>query len=241
MVTQTNPYCGPAPLPGTLLGDWNFDPVLLAVLAVGGALGLRLAPNRSAFALGWCVVVLAFVSPLCALTTALFSARSLHHILLVSVAAPLLAMAVPLRGPRGSLGFVLLAVVLVLWHWPPVYRAAWDSVAIYWLLQIALLGSAWGFWSGLLDAGRGDANALMAHGLLIGALAGVMGLIGAVLTFAPMLLYPEHLAGPAAWGLSPIADQQLAGLIMWVPGMVPLAALAAHRLQKAWRQIEAAA
>lgn len=44
------------------------------------------------------------------------------------------------------------------------------------------------------------------------------GLLGALLTFAPVPLYDLDPAGPASWGLSPLQDQQLVGLVMWVPG-----------------------
>ena len=48
-----------------------------------------------------------------------------------------------------------------------------------------------------------------------------MGLLGALIVFAPRPLYPVHLASTTAWGLTPLADQQLAGLLMWVPAMLP--------------------
>jgi putative membrane protein len=44
-----------------------------------------------------------------------------------------------------------------------------------------------------------------------------MGLLGALLTFAARPLYAPHLASTAAWGFSPLEDQQLAGLVMWAP------------------------
>jgi putative membrane protein len=48
-----------------------------------------------------------------------------------------------------------------------------------------------------------------------------MGLLGALIVFAPGPLYLVHLASTASWGLSPLADQQLAGLLMWVPASLP--------------------
>jgi len=48
-----------------------------------------------------------------------------------------------------------------------------------------------------------------------------MGLLGALIVFAPRPLYVVHLASTTAWGLSPLADQQLAGLLMWVPATLP--------------------
>ena len=103
MVTQAwTPYCGPAPSPANLLADWNFDVIvgLLGVLAVAMFVVLHrqegFKPGRYAGAIA--VFVIAFASPLCALSSALFSARVVHHLLLVLVAAPLL---VALVGPAG--------------------------------------------------------------------------------------------------------------------------------------------
>ncbi len=234
----TVPYCGPSPVPNYLWGSWNLDPFLLAAFALALGIGLRLADNRHAFVWGWAVLVVAFVSPLCALTTALFSARALHHIALVSIAAPLLALALPMRRAPGMLAAVMVATGLVLWHVPIVYSAAWDSAAVYWLMQLVLLCPAWAFWSSVL---RQDHQALvLLPAMMVGALAGTMGLIGAVLTFSPQILYPQHFGQTLAWGLSPIGDQQLAGLVMWVPGLLPLAVVAALMAKRLWHQASSA-
>src|SRR5690606_29392719 len=79
------PYCGPGPTPAEWLGRWNLDPLLLAGLGAAGVLwlllgGLRAAPRRRLyFAAGMGLLVVALVSPLCALASALFSARVAHH------------------------------------------------------------------------------------------------------------------------------------------------------------------
>lgn len=231
------PYCGPVPVPGAIWSSWNLDPPLLAGLGVLLVWALR-QDRRGAAMLGWLALAAAFVSPLCALTTALFSARAVHHLILLEVAAPALALVRPLRGGMPALAAV--TAVLVLWHLPPVYALAWEHAAVYWALQAALLLPGWALWSAILSP-RHDASGLLMQAVLPGALAAVMGLIGAVLTFAPVPLYPEHHAGPLAWGLGPLADQQLAGLVMWVPGMVPLAALAALAARRGWRRQDAPA
>src|SRR5690606_29756472 len=82
------PYCGPAPLPGAAIGAWNFDPLLLAALALA-AWFLRPQPRASQAGLG--LLVLAYVSPICSLSSGLFSVRAAHHLLVVYAAAPLLA------------------------------------------------------------------------------------------------------------------------------------------------------
>lgn len=229
-----SPYCGPAPEPGALWSAWNLDPPLLAGLSLMLAAGLWRAANRRALLIGWGGLVLAFVSPLCALTVALFSARAAHHLVLLGLVAPALAVAWPLRRIPAPAAFAAVAAALVLWHLPAVYRAAWQSHAVYWLMQLALLLPSWAFWSGVISPRDQRPGTLLGTAALIGGLAGVMGLIGAVLTFSEQVLYPQHLAGAIPFGLDALADQQLAGLVMWVPGLVPLATVAALTVRRAW-------
>ncbi|MFN3936908.1 MAG: cytochrome c oxidase assembly protein [Gemmobacter sp.] len=234
MIDRTTPYCGPAPAPQDLWLAWNLDPVLLTGLAVFAAAGWGLARDRRALVAALGALVLAFVSPLCAATVALLSARAAHHLVLLSLAAPALALALPLRARVAAPAMAATVAVLAAWHLPGVYAAAWDSAAIYWAMQAALLLPAWAFWSSVLRPAA--AEALFARAFLIAGLAGAMGLIGAVLTFARTAFYAEHLVGTAAWGIDPLADQQLAGLVMWVPGFVPLIAVAFLMLRQGWRR-----
>ncbi|MFN3636715.1 MAG: hypothetical protein ACK4UZ_13410, partial [Rhizobium rhizophilum] len=99
-------YCGPAPTPEELWSAWNFDPPVLAGIAAiflflmisAKSLRQRLAAWTSLL-----LMLLAFVSPLCALASALFSARVAHHVVLVTLLAPAIILAIPpemLRRPR---------------------------------------------------------------------------------------------------------------------------------------------
>lgn len=236
------PYCGPSPAPSDLLWAWNVSLLPLAI-AVAPLLAAMAAPRipRGPALVAALALVLAFVSPLCALTTALFSARSVHHLVLMLLAAPALAVAfasfLPKRSAAVSLaGFAGLSVFLWLWHVPSAYALAWESLLAYWLMQAGLLGSAVLFWSGVLTSAPTSAELRLGAVAQLLGLAGQMGLLGAILTFAPRLLYPEHLTTTAGYGLDPMADQQMAGLIMWVPGMLPLAAFGAMLLRRGWRE-----
>jgi putative membrane protein len=221
-------YCGTPPLPTDLFLRWNLDPILLIALAIGAAVALRSARPRLMLG-GVVVLALAFVSPLCALSVALFSARAVHHILIVAIAAPLLALAFPGRPPR-FLGAALLTatVTLWLWHVPSLYDRALAHTAIYWLMQVSLLATAVWFWRELFAAPPVPAT--------LSAIAAMaqMGMLGALLTFAPDPLYVVHIATTLPWGLSPLADQQLAGLIMWVPGILPYAVITAVIGRRLW-------
>lgn len=223
-------YCGPAPTPGTLWAQWNFDPVVLAALV-----GLALFFGRDrAGAAAVVVLAIAFISPLCALSAALFSARVVHHVLLVAVAAPLIAMAWPLRKARPLLpAFLLSTVILWGWHVPFAYDLAMGHKGIYWLMQLSLLGSAVMFWRAVLSEVQAPGRTLPY--ILAGYMQ--MAFLGALLTFAPDALYAIHQVAPLAWGFSPVTDQQLGGLIMWVPAGIPFLAFGAIVARRGWRNI----
>lgn len=215
------PYCGAAPQPVELFSRWNLDPILLAMLLGAAALGLvRTAGRpreRARFAAAIAIMVLLFVSPLCALTSALFAARSAHHVLLTTLVGFLLAASMPRRalaGPWGSLPVwtALSAFTLWLWHAPPLYAAALSNDAVYWLMQASLLATAVGFWAGVRRAGPGGAIVALLTYMV------QMGLLGALLTFSTSSFYAPHALTTAAWSMSPLNDQQLGGIIMWVPG-----------------------
>jgi putative membrane protein len=244
------PYCGPAAVPAGFWAAWNLDPWLLA--ALGGLIAVHIAAyghrcrtsgghNHSTFAAAWLVLVVAFVSPLCALSVALFSARVVHHLLLVGLAAPLLVIAwrglfARLVSGRRLVPMAALHVALFwFWHAPAPYAAALASVGTYWAMELSLFLSALLFWTAALD--RRASTAAFAPAV-IGVMA-QMGVIGALLVFAAQPLYAAHEATTWPWGLTPLADQQLAGLIMWVPGAVPYLVLLLVRVGRLLARQEA--
>ena len=194
--------------------------MLIAGVALGLVLWSRWVAGaqpleRQRLAISAGLLVLLFVSPFCALTSALFSARVTHHVLLTAAVAPLLVTSIPRATlPKaGSLTFWTLLQTMVFWAWhsPNLYAAALSSDAIYWLMQASLLGSAFGFWTAV----RRSNEAAAISALLLSMVQ--MGLLGALITFAGTSLYAPHFSSTAPWGLSPLEDQQLAGLIMWIP------------------------
>ena len=224
-------YCGPAPDPAAIWWRWNLDPLLLVALV---ALALAFGRSRTGLA-AVAVLAVAFVSPLCALSAALFSARVVHHLLLVALAAPLIAIAWPARRPRGATPLFLVSTgVLWAWHLPQAYDAAMADMGLYWVMQATLLGSATAFWRAVLAPGQPAGQAGLA---ILGAYM-QMGLLGALLTFAPEPLYAIHQWAPLAWGFTPLSDQQLGGIIMWVPAGIPYAALGALVARRGWRRLQ---
>ena len=158
---------------------------------------------------------------LCNLTSALFSARVVHHVLLTAAIVPLALAGLSARlrerlqvlGPGAAV--LLHAAAMWAWHAPGPYAWALSTVPGYWLMQATLAGSAAAVWLCVLGAERGAAT-IAAGGTFL-----QMGFLGAIILFAGQPLYAPHLLTTAPWGLSALADQQLAGLVMWVLGALP--------------------
>lgn len=239
--TRWIPYCGAAPGPEVWLSRWNFDPVLGAVLVLL-ALALWRAPTsdeltpqrRQSLRGAWVLAFVLFVSPLCALSSAFFTVRVVHHIALVLALAPLLAFGLEpwlkrLPAPLWT-STAIAAMVFWVWHAPAPYAAALSSDSIYWLMQFTLLASAMVFWIAVRRSGPAAAmGAILVTTVL-------MGLLGALITFAGRPLYPPHFASAISWGVSPLEDQQLAGIIMWAPGSIAYLAVA---MWIGWRWLDA--
>jgi putative membrane protein len=181
-------------------------------------------PRRDALRGAWALTVLLYVSPLCALSSAFFTVRVVHHMALVLLVAPLLAFGLEpwLRRATTPLSgcTAVGAVTFWIWHVPAAYAAALSSVAIYALMQLTILATATAFWVAVRRATPAAALAAIL------ATTVLMGLLGALITFAVRPLYAPHVVSTLAWGVSPLEDQQLAGIVMWAPGSIAYLAAA---------------
>lgn len=211
----------------------------------------------AAFYLGLGALAVALVSPLDQVAHTIFSGHMIQHLVFISIAAPLLVYGRPglpflhalpdfVRRRLGEvaaklpgaerLRAMLLAPMLVValhalalwvWHLPSPYQAALGDDSLHIAEHLGFLGTSILLW--ILIIGRGSTRRLGYGPAVLVVLATSLqsGALGALLTFAGTELYPIHRAGAAAWGLTPLEDQQLAGAIMWIPpGMVYLAAMA---------------
>ncbi|MGR3511986.1 MAG: cytochrome c oxidase assembly protein [Paracoccaceae bacterium] len=205
------PFCGLPPLPTELWSRWTLDPGLLLGLALLLFAGLARATHRPRFLAAWALVAVLFVSPICAASMALFSARVGQHILLVLVAAPLMASALP----RFNCATMPLALIFAgffwLWHAPGPYEATLQSDLVYWTMHITLFTSAVLLFSSLFKARERALPATAVTALQ-------MTLYAVLLVFSPRVWHDWHLEVTEAYGLSALADQQLAGALMWVAG-----------------------
>jgi putative membrane protein len=242
------PYCGAPPAPDALWTRWNLDPVLITSLLVVLALYLFGATRsedpsrnisrwrRAAFGAGWAIGAAALISPLCPLSVSLFSARVGQHMILTLLAAPLVILGRPglalaglwpqacrrlsssrlltrIRGAAGS--SAAFALALWFWHAPGPYDATFANSTVYWLMHLTVFGAALMVWNVLLES-RATSTA---PSLVVGAVSTLqMTFLGAIITLTPRALYAPHMLTTYAWGMTPTGDQQLGGLIMWVPG-----------------------
>lgn len=186
------------------------------------------------------LLVVALASPLCRLSAALAWVHMLQHFILVAVAPPLVILGAParaleaalhgwnrlppgwpftrLRAPPLLLAAAIYGIVIWCWHIPAAYELALTGPILHAAYLSSLLFAGLWFWTCIIRTTSFGAAALALLATMVHT-----GLLGALLTFASWPLYPLMSPGAIAWGLSPIEDQQLAGLIMWVPmGMVYL-------------------
>jgi putative membrane protein len=205
------------------------------------------------FAAGSLALVVALISPIHKWGSVLFAAHMTQHEILMLVAAPLLVLGRPLvpflwslpRDVAKSLGrwsnsrvwqsfwqtisnpfvaWLVHAVVLWSWHVPYLFDATLHSEFVHALQHASFLFSALLFWWAVIH-GRQRALGFGLAVLYMFTTALHSGLLGALLTFAKTIWYPAYVDQTSAWGLTPLEDQQIGGLIMWIPaGLVYIAA-----------------
>ncbi|MBV9215049.1 MAG: cytochrome c oxidase assembly protein, partial [Acidobacteria bacterium] len=111
-----------------------------------------------------------------------------------------------------------------IWHIPYLFQATLESDLVHTFQHVSFFGSGLLFWWSIIYGRQGIANyGLGVLYLFITSLHS--GILGAFLTFTRRVWYPIYSPSTAEWGLSPVEDQQLGGLIMWVPaGLVYIGA-----------------
>jgi putative membrane protein len=221
---------------------WRFDPVAaaacIATAAVLVARRTELGPRATALASAMVVLVAALASPIGSLAEGyLFSAHMLQHLLLVLVVPPLALLGWPVRrddppestrrGWHPLLPWALGVGAMWLWHEPRLCDAASSNPVVHRVQELSLLGMGTAFWWPVL-APRESARLPPLAGILYLFTACVAcTLLGIVITFSPVevcsvFARPVDRLGVMPlvreqWGLSAEKDQQVGGLLMWVP------------------------
>jgi len=164
-----------------------------------------------------------------------------QHMLLLAVVPPLVLLARPLpqflqalplsvrrrvgpvagrvyqlAGDTPVSAFVVHGLIIWLWHLPSPLQISITDPLLHDAVHILFFITGLWFWWSLMAPARLGRTGFGPAAILAALTVMHTGMLGALLTFAPGLLYPEHPAGFA--GFSELSDQQLAGLVMWVPG-----------------------
>ncbi len=198
-----------------------------------------------AFAGGLAAVAMALLSPIDRLGAQLFAIHMIQHELLMLIAAPLLVIGRPLplflwaltqdlrakaarfalSRPLQAMWTVLLspivawllhALALWVWHVPQFFDAALRNAAVHDAQHLTFLLAALVFWAAMIETrNREQQGAALIYLFTTTVHTSVLG---ALITFATQPWYGAYLNTPASWGLTALEDQQLGGLIMWVPG-----------------------
>jgi putative membrane protein len=217
-------------------------------LATRADRGMATLNRRAAlFIGGWFVLAAALVSPLHEAGERSFAAHMFEHELLMLAAAPLLALSRPLTamlwafplGTRRALGKVthrpvvavswgvltgpltatlLQSAALWLWHMPALFDRALASAAWHTAQHLSFLVTSLLFWTAMFDTAKRP-NGIGVAALCLFVTSITSGALGALMAFSQSPWYRAYAElGIAPFGLSPVEDQQLAGLLMWVPG-----------------------
>ncbi len=194
-------------------------------------------PQRVSFFAGLAVIFLSLNGPIHDLSDYyLFSAHMVQHLLLTLVAPPLMLagtpgwMLRPALRPRAVGGtarwltrvttcYLIFNVVLAAWHLPALYNTAMAyhpvHIAQHLMFMTAAVLMWWPIMSPLPELPRLAYPAQMLYCFLLMI---PMSIVAIYITMADVALYPAYAAAPRMGGISPLEDQLIGGLIMWVPG-----------------------
>jgi putative membrane protein len=190
---------------------------------------------------GWLILVLALVSPIHRWGTGLFAIHMIEHELVMAAAAPLLVLGrpggafawvlpsglrrgLPLLLRRSGLrtawtaltrpltATVIQGIAIWVWHAPALFDTAVANVMLHRLQHVSFLVTGLLFWWALVRRRNSGAAAAYVSATMLHT-----SILGAVIALAPQILYRLQTERAAEWGITPLEDQQLAGLIMWIP------------------------
>ena len=195
------------------------------------------ALQRASFVAGLAAMFLTLNGPIHDISDYyLFTGHMVQHLVLTFVTPPLLlagtpgwmlrpALAVPavaavarfITVPR--VAFALFNLVLAVWHLPPLYNSAMYYHEVHIAQHLMFLVTAvivwWPLLSPLPELPRLSYPGQMLYSFLMTL---PMTIVSIFIVYSDHVLYPAYASAPRLWGLSPLEDQRLGGLIMWIPG-----------------------
>jgi putative membrane protein len=175
--------------------------------------------QKLALAGGIAALALVVLPPLGSGAEQLFSLHMVQHLLLIAIAAPLLAVSGVFGGlhrfAQPVTAWLAFVGIFLFWHWPAAFQWAAGNPASQLLEYASILFGALLFWIVALSARSGLSLGARALFVMTGAVA--TDLPGVIMVFAPRALCTMPGENAALWGLTPLQDQQIAGMLMWVP------------------------
>ena len=166
----------------------------------------------------------------------LFSAHMVQHLVLTLVAPPLLVMGTPgwmlrpaLRWPgvspvarfvtKAPVAFVIFNLIIIVWHLPPMYEFALEHHPIHIVQHLCFMVAAtlmwWPVLSPMPELPRLSYPLQMLYLFLMTI---PMSIVAVCIAYSDHALYPFYAAAPRIWGITPMQDQTIGALIMWIPG-----------------------
>ena len=185
---------------------------------------------------GTVTIAVALAPPLATAAEHLFFAHMVQHLLLVVVAAPLLTLSGVLapawKSPllrnltRPATAWLAFVGCFLFWHWPIAFQWAANSEPTRLLEFASLLLASLPFWNVALSPTGPNDLGYGARALYVMAAAVVTDLPGVIMVFSPQMICMMPRENAAQYGLTPLQDQELAGLTMWVPANLVFFAIA---------------
>ena len=187
---------------------------------------MRIVSRNLCFAAAIAVILLTVFPPLAAMAQQLFAAHMAQHLLLIVVAAPLLVVSdADARLQRFSIyrtlaqpapAWIGFVAIFIFWHWAAAFQWAARSMAGEILELATILAAAFLFWDVALSR---TTHVQLSHGaraLYLMTAAVATDLPGVIMVFSPRAICTMPGENAMRWGLTPLQDQQIAGLLMWV-------------------------
>jgi len=197
--------------------------LLTTLVYLGGWVRLRSPSNiipvwrRVSGLLGLVSVWVAFASPIATMDHAMLTGHMIQHLLLMTIAAPLMWLGAPLiaRGRRLPLALCWLAptVTLIVWHVPVVYTLEMRSEMWHAVEELSFLSTGLLFWWPVVQRWPGVPGWSMILYLFLATLP--CDVLSGFLVFSERVAYPAYFSTSGATGLTVLADQQCAGALMW--------------------------
>jgi cytochrome c oxidase assembly factor CtaG len=226
--------------------SWDWEPsVVIGCAALSTAYVSVVRPRTAfqalAFLSGTLLLVLSLVSPLDLLADRyLFSAHVLQHLLLALIIPPLWLLGMPTRFVESALRYRAIrrcehslkrsaiawpagVVTMLAWHIPVLFNTALANEPLHIFQHLSFLVTGVIFWWPVLSALDTHRLPPLSAIIYLFSACTACSLLGAILTFTPPGWYPAYVnptgeSVRTGWGLDPRTDQQLGGMLMWVPG-----------------------